>query len=127
MIKTLVLLVGLAFTGMAQAQIKCWVEASGKRACGDSPPAGAKVLTSRGAPMPAETATPAAPKDTQKSPAAQAAPAASAARLRPQRVVSSVDPQKCGQAQEALSAMKAGGRSQRTDAVKARAMAQENC
>ena len=45
MSKTLVLLIGLALAGVAQAQIKCWTTADGKRACGDAPPAGAKVTT----------------------------------------------------------------------------------
>ena len=45
MTKTLVLLIGLALTGVAQAQIKCWTGADGKRACGDTPPPGAKVRT----------------------------------------------------------------------------------
>jgi hypothetical protein len=31
--------------GAAQAQIKCWNDANGKRVCGDAPPAGAKVTT----------------------------------------------------------------------------------
>ena len=43
--KTLVLLIGLALAGIAQAQIKCWTDADGKRACGDVPPPGAKVTT----------------------------------------------------------------------------------
>ncbi len=42
------LLVAFAFAaGAAQAQIKCWTGADGKRACGDTPPPGAKVTTVR--------------------------------------------------------------------------------
>lgn len=36
-----------AGAGLAQAQIKCWTDANGKRACGDAPPPGAKVSTLR--------------------------------------------------------------------------------
>ena len=43
--KTLLFLVFSVVTGAAQAQIKCWTGADGKRACGDAPPAGAKVTT----------------------------------------------------------------------------------
>jgi len=55
MSKILVLLMGLALAGVAQAQIKCWTTADGKRACGDAPPAGAKVTTVKVAPAPAQT------------------------------------------------------------------------
>jgi len=48
MTKTLVLLIGLALAGVAQAQIKCWTGADGKRACGDTPPPGAVVRTIKG-------------------------------------------------------------------------------
>lgn len=69
MSKILVLLMGLALAGVAQAQIKCWTTADGKRACGDAPPAGAKVTTVRGtgsAPAPAPAAS--ASKDAKKGP-----------------------------------------------------------
>ena len=41
--KTLLFLVFSVVAGAAQAQIKCWTGADGKRACGDAPPAGAKA------------------------------------------------------------------------------------
>ena len=69
MTKTLVLLMGLALAGVAQAQIKCWTTADGKRACGDAPPPGAKVTTVKTAP-----ASPAAAAATK--PGAKDAPKA---------------------------------------------------
>lgn len=56
MTKILVLLIGLALAGGAQAQIKCWTTADGKRACGDTPPPGAKVRTVKGASAPSDEA-----------------------------------------------------------------------
>jgi hypothetical protein len=57
--------------GTAQAQIKCWTDANGKRVCGDAPPAGAKVTTLRNpssAPAPAAASKDAKDtKDTKKS------------------------------------------------------------
>jgi septal ring-binding cell division protein DamX len=49
-----------AFALPAQAQIKCWTDANGKRVCGDAPPAGAKVTTLKNpssAPAPAAAAS----------------------------------------------------------------------
>ncbi|MEW6690475.1 MAG: DUF4124 domain-containing protein, partial [Pseudomonadota bacterium] len=44
--RTTTLLFALAFAaGAAQAQIKCWNDAQGKRVCGDAPPPGARVTT----------------------------------------------------------------------------------
>ena len=68
MTKTLVLLIGLALAGVAQAQIKCWTTSDGKRACGDAPPAGAKVTTVKTAPAPAAAPAAAAGKDAPKGP-----------------------------------------------------------
>ncbi len=61
--KTLLILaaaIATAAAGAAQAQIKCWTE-NGKRVCGDSPPAGAKVTTIRGTTPAPAGAAPAAP------------------------------------------------------------------
>ncbi len=66
----LVLLASFA-AGAAQAQIKCWNE-GGKRVCGDTPPAGAKVTTIRSPSGPADPA-PAAAKADAKGSAAKAA------------------------------------------------------
>lgn len=68
--KTLLFLVLAIFAATAQAQIKCWNDAKGKRVCGDTPPPGAKVTTIRGtstpsAPEPAPSG--AAKKDAKKS------------------------------------------------------------
>lgn len=72
-----VLLAGFA-AGSAQAQIKCWTDASGKKGCGDTPPPGAKVHSVRGtttpsAPAPSAPSSPAAKdgkdaKDAKKGP-----------------------------------------------------------
>ena len=54
--KTLVFLAIAFAAGAAQAQIKCWNDASGKRVCGDAPPPGAKVTTLKGPSTPVEAA-----------------------------------------------------------------------
>jgi len=64
MTKILVFVVLAAAAGMAQAQIKCWTDANGKRACGDAPPPGVKVSTVREASPPPAPAT--ASKDGKK-------------------------------------------------------------
>ena len=142
MTKGLLLLIGLALAGAAQAQIKCWTGADGKRACGDVPPPGARLETPRGAPAPkapapkvpaptaTEAKTKAAPAPAPQDPAklkreAEAQKAAAKAYL--QRAPSSGNMEDCKRAQETLRAMKGGGRSQRTDAVNARALAEKNC
>jgi len=72
--KTVILLL-LAFAATAaQAQIKCWTDANGKRTCGDTPPPGAKTTTVRGttaspaAPAPAAASKDGAAKDAKKGP-----------------------------------------------------------
>jgi len=140
MIKRLVLLVGLALAGAAQAQIKCWTGADGKRACGVTPPPGARLETPRGAPAPKVSAPAPAPAamDAKKQAAPVSAPQVqpSGVRVEPltpaakaylARPPSSGNMEDCKKAQETLRAMGGGGRSQRTDAVKARAMAERNC
>jgi hypothetical protein len=54
--------------GAAQAQIKCWTDANGKRGCGDSPPPGAKVITVRGTTSSESAPAAAASKDGKKGP-----------------------------------------------------------
>jgi hypothetical protein len=137
MIKGLVLLIGLALAGAAQAQIKCWTGANGKRACGDTPPPGARLETPRGAPAPKVPAAAAAdtkkgapapvPQSRAKSPAPDARTQTAAAKAYLNRPRDYGNPEDCKQAQEMLRKMGGGGRSQRTDAVKARAMAEKNC
>jgi type IV secretory pathway VirB10-like protein len=66
---------GSAFSFAAQAQIKCWNDANGKRVCGDAPPAGAKVTTLN---------TPSGPSAPAPAPGAKdGAKAASKAPLTP--------------------------------------------
>jgi hypothetical protein len=148
MIKVLALLIGLALAGAAQAQIKCWTGANGKRACGDVPPPGARLETPRGAPAPKSSvpvpapkaSVPAATDTTKKStpaPAlqvqgnrsrqAQSQSQAAKAKAYLERVPSRGNIEDCKQAQEMLRKMGGGGRSQRTDVVKARSMAERNC
>ena len=52
----------------AQAQIKCWKDADGKRVCGDTPPAGAKVTTIKVPSSPAAATKDAAAKSASKGP-----------------------------------------------------------
>jgi len=56
---------GVALSGGAQAQIKCWKDAAGNRMCGDTPPPGATVSTVKVQPGPPP---PPAGKDAQKGP-----------------------------------------------------------
>jgi Domain of unknown function (DUF4124) len=141
MIKGLVLLIGLALAGAAQAQIKCWTGANGKRACGDTPPPGARLETPRGAPAPKVSAPAPAPaatdakkqgvpaavpqdQGTRKPPAGSLTAAEKAYLARPPSRGNMED---CKKAQEMLRKTGGGGRSQRTDAVQARALAEKNC
>jgi len=70
--KILLFAVLAAATGLAQAQIKCWTDANGKRSCGDTPPPGAKVSTVRGgtgsASPPPAPASKDGKKDAKKGP-----------------------------------------------------------
>lgn len=156
MTKIVVLLIGLALTGVAQAQIKCWTTADGKQACGDAPPAGAKVRTVKGtAASPAE-----APSAASAAAAAKKGPQTAAEREQDfrkrqadaQKTAAKADQQKqdsdarkenCERAQEALRTLESGQRIQRSDSKgeryylddaqrdqevgKARAQVQQNC
>src|SRR6185503_9278648 len=65
--RTLLAIAVLAFAaGAAQAQIKCWNDANGKRVCGDAPPPGAKTTTIKGTASSTPAPAPAA-KDAKKS------------------------------------------------------------
>lgn len=143
MTKALLLLIGLALAGVAQAQIKCWTGANGKRACGDVPPPGARLETPKGAPAPKVSAPAPAPAPAAAEAKKQGTPASvpqdqrnlsrpgesltPAAKAYLNRKPSSGNPRDCKQAQEMLRTMGGGGRSQRSDAVKARAMSEKNC
>lgn len=155
--KTLVLLIGLAFAGVAQAQIKCWTTSDGKRACGDAPPAGAKVTTVK-VPSAASEAEPdskgAAAKDARKGPLTaaereqdyrkrQAESNKAAAKSDQERQDAEAKRENCERSREMLRTIESGQRIQRTDpqgeryylddtqreqeAGKARQLVQQNC
>lgn len=132
--KTLVLLIGLAFAGVAQAQIKCWTDANGKRACGDAPPPGAKVTTVRTPSAPAVAAPaaagPGAPapaaKDARKGPLTpaereqeyrkrQAEAQKNAEKLEQERKDTEAKRENCDRARESLRGLESGQRVMRTD------------
>ena len=132
--KLLVLLVGIAIAGVAHAQVKCWTGTNGKRACGDLPPPGARLETPKGAPAPVQPAP--APVETKKAAPARAPQdvrkpqtdvQGEAARTPREKVPNISRMQACDRAQQTLRDMGGGGRSRRTDAVKARAAAEQNC
>lgn len=142
MIKTLVLLIALAFAGVAQAQIKCWTAANGKRACGDTPPPGAKVTTIRtpagpSAPIPGPGATgpgatgPGATAPASKAPSKgpltpaereqeyrkrQAEAQKNAEKLAQDRKDADAKRENCARARESLRGLESGQRISRTDA-----------
>jgi hypothetical protein len=73
--RKLLLFAAFAFAaGAAQAQIKCWTGADGKRACGDTPPPGAKVSTVK-TDTPSAPPPPAASKDAKGAPKGPLTPA----------------------------------------------------
>jgi len=129
--KTLVFLMLAIATGAAQAQIKCWNE-SGKRVCGDAPPAGAKVTTLKAPAGPAESA--AAAKDGAKDGKAakrgpltpaeqeqdyrkrQAESQKTAEKQATERKDAEEKRENCERAREALRSFESGGRVARTDA-----------
>jgi hypothetical protein len=79
------LLVVFAFAaGAAQAQIKCWTGADGKRTCGDTPPPGAKVTTIK-TDVPAAPPPPAATKDGKGAPQGPLTPAQQEQQFRKQQ------------------------------------------
>ena len=133
MTKTLVLLIGLSHTGVAQAQIKCWTTADGKRACGDTPPPGAKVRTVKSAPASPDAvpASAAAPKDgavkaAKKGPLTpaeqeqdyrkrQAEAQKAAEKAASEQQAKEAKQENCARSKEALLALESGQRIQRTD------------
>jgi hypothetical protein len=128
MTKLLLTLV-LAFAAFAaQAQIKCWTDANGKRACGDAPPPGAKVTTIN-APAASEPkpATEDAGKDAKKrgpqSPAEreqeyrkrQAETQKATAKADEERKDADAKRENCDRARESVRTLEAGGRISRVD------------
>ena len=153
--KILVILIGLALAGAAQAQIKCWTGADGKRACGDTPPPGAKVSTVKVPSSPGGDAPPsAAAKDAKKGPLTpaereqdyrkrQAESKKAAAKADQERQDTEAKRDNCDRSREMLRSLESGQRIVRTDAKgeryylddaqrdqeagKARQLVQQNC
>jgi hypothetical protein len=123
--RLLALLLLAMLAAPAHAQIKCWTGADGKRACGDTPPPGAKVTTVR-TPPPAGAPAPAA-KDAKKGPLTPAEQEQEF-RKRQQEAQKSAEKQAqaeqeaarkkegCARAQENLRFLESGQRIARTDA-----------
>lgn len=128
--KTLIVLLTAFAAGAAQAQIQCWTTKDGKRACGDTPPAGAKVREVGGpgaAPAAAPAAKDAASKEAKKGPLTPAEQEqafrkrqidAEKAREKEdkERADAATKKESCERAREAQRAMASGQRIARTDA-----------
>lgn len=122
---TLFLALALA-AGAAQAQIKCWNDAQGKRVCGDAPPPGARVTTikSPSGPAPAPASKDAAAKRGPLTPAEQEqayrkrqAEAQKAAEKAAQEEKDAAAKQEnCERSRESLRVLESGQRIARTDA-----------
>lgn len=153
--KTLFFLLATLAAGAAQAQIKCWNE-SGRRVCGDAPPAGAKVTTLKapsGPAGPAATSRDPAPKTAKTGPLTpaeqeqeyrkrQAEERKAAEKQAAETQSAELKRENCSRAQEALRTFESG-RVARTDAkgeryflddaqiaqetAKARQVAQDSC
>ena len=132
--KILFFLVIAFAAGAAQAQIKCWTDADGKRACGDTPPPGAKVTTLKSpsgttqsgtaAPGPDLKGGPAAAKRSPLNPAEQEQDYRKR-KLEEQRAAEKGDKERqestakrenCDRAKESLRSINSGQRVVRVDA-----------
>ena len=126
----ILLTLAVAFAaGAAQAQIKCWTDASGKRTCGDTPPPGAKVTTVRTESSPAAPAAPAS-KDAKGAPAGPLTPAQqeqeyrkrqadaqkAAAKAEEEQKNEQAKRENCDRARAALRTLEGGQRVVTTDA-----------
>ena len=119
-----------AFSFAAQAQIKCWNDANGKRVCGDAPPAGAKVTTINTPSGPAAPAPAAGAKDAKAASKGPLTPAEQAQDFRKRQADEQKATEKaaeekraadakrdtCNRAREALTQLESGQRIARTDA-----------
>lgn len=131
----LVLAATAAASGGAQAQIKCWTGADGKRVCGDVPPPGSKTVTIRtpsGPAAPAPSAKDAkdakdakgAKKSGPMTPAEQEADfrkrqaeaQKAAAKAEQERQDAEAKKENCARAREAAQTYEAGQRVARTNA-----------
>ena len=127
---SLLVLITAFATAAAQAQIKCWNDASGKRVCGDTPPAGAKVTTVRGTSTPSATAP--ASKDAVKKDAKKGGPLTpaeqeqeyrkrkeeeqkTAAKAEQKQKQKAAKLQNCEQSRDSLRTLESGQRIARTD------------
>lgn len=119
--KALTLLLVCAAPLAAQAQIKCWTGADGKRSCGDAPPAGAKVTTVK---VPSSPPPPAASKDGKDAKKGPMTPAEqeqayrkrqadaekAAAKSAEERQEATLKRENCERARESVSAIQSGQR-----------------
>jgi hypothetical protein len=119
----------VAFSVTAQAQIKCWTDAAGKRACGDAPPPGAKITTLK-APAAGEAPPPAAAKDAKDAKKGPLTPAEKEAENRKRQAEAKKTAEKadverkdaeakkenCDRAKDQLRMLESGTRISRTDA-----------
>jgi hypothetical protein len=124
--KTVLTLALALAAGTAQAQIKCWNDANGKRVCGDNPPPGVKGTAIRG--TQSAPAAPAASKDAKKgrplTPAEQeqefrkrqAEAQKASAKAEAEQKEKALKSQNCEQAKESLRMLESGQRIARTDA-----------
>lgn len=130
--KALALLLLCAAPLVAQAQIKCWTGADGKRVCGDVPPPGAKTVTIRnpsGPAAPPPSASDAkdakgAKKSGPMTPAEQEADfrrrqaeaQKAAAKAEQERQEAEAKKENCARAREAAQTYESGQRVARTNA-----------
>ena len=113
--------------GTAQAQIKCWNDANGKRVCGDAPPPGARTTTIKG--TKGSSAAPApgpASKDAKKGPLTpaeqeqeyrkrQAESQKTAAKAEAEQKEKTLKNENCEQAKDSLRMLESGQRIARTN------------
>lgn len=125
--RNLILCFALALAaGSAQAQIKCWNDANGKRVCGDTPPPGVKGTTIRGTQTSEPPARPPGAKDAAKGPLTpaqqemeyrkrQAEAQKDAAKADAAAKEKELKKQNCDQAQDSLRMLDSGQRIARTN------------
>lgn len=128
----LVLAATAAASGAAQAQIKCWTGADGKRVCGDVPPPGSRTVTIKNPTGPA--APPPSAKDAKDAKGAkksgpmtpaeqeadfrkrQAEAQKAAAKADQERQDAEAKKENCARAREAAQTYESGQRVARTNA-----------
>lgn len=125
--RKIILALTLAFAaGAAQAQIKCWNDANGKRVCGDTPPPGVKGTAIRGTQSSPAPAPATASKDAKKGPLTpaeqeqeyrkrQAESQKESAKADAAAKEKELKKQNCEQAQDSLRMLESGQRIARTN------------